>query len=1070
MWEDIEIKLKADISNFDQWMREAEKIARDTWVKLDPLLKRELSLKVDDFDQKIKKAKTLLKDLDKDSDEARELRLDINSYKRNLTEAKRRLNNYVNTWEVWTSRLQAKFDQVTDEIKKSRDELIKLWKSTKWLDKIENNIEQVNKAFRDWKIDIWTYTKEIWDLQKELKQTWWWLDKISSKLEWFSTSMIWIIWAWLTTDLFLWVDDALTKLKASTNATKDEAVELEKSFSDLSKKGFIDMDSNVKVLSVLKKEMWLVWDEATHTAEQILWIATVFDKDVNETMRASIWLMRNFWIEWSEANDLITAALQNSWDLYDDILDTLNEYSTQFSLAWYSAEEFTNILVNGSKDWAYMIDKVWDAVKEATVSLLDNSKTTKTAFSKMWLDYNSFLSELNKWDITVKDWIAIINEKLLWLDRWLRDEVWTAIYKTKWEDLNESVLQWLTSWKNALWDFQGSADLTSKQLQKWLSFQINKLKWLLIDLAWKIMPWVIIVSNAVRNAFQMIANAAANVWLWIQQWFLLWSAVIKDFFAFASTIARAWWTIFSDFWENAWIAVWNISVYARKWLNNFLKLINKIVNKAVNIINFLPWIKIPPVTFTWINPWEIKKLKEFRDITKYIKYDTANWSKAKAISKELWKIQDENSKDMIKNVKWIWNEEITTWNAAKKQILKDEKKLNKEKLDYLKKLLKAKEDAEKDADDKKSKSKLKSLNEEIEKSYKSLKSTAQKTYKWIDSDLDKSSKKHKKYRWELEKNKDAFKDFRKSAKQDIAEINKELAKLWKKEVDVISESEWKKKEFLVKRIVTIDKELNNSDLDNLDIKKLEKEKEDAKKSLLDIVKNEFNKNWNFKNKSQLQIEIDKIIEVEKKYNELSETKRRLLDIDNEKIKKLKEISDEEERLKEKKNISNIFAWDWNISFERWNNWEILKAFYKSEKDWLIEITNEKNIQYAIQLADKRFHLREEKTELKNRIDYEARLYDNLLKWKINLEREWIKIFKESINSQVSDTKRLNSEMLKLANIRLNAWYVWGLNFTKSVNTSNNQNLSSNNIKNDVSVTVIDKTTSWIRLDEIQHRT
>jgi hypothetical protein len=53
-----------------------------------------------------------------------QLTLDSNKLKSELTEAGRKLNNYQNTGEKSLSRLQQKFNQVTDEIKKSRDELI----------------------------------------------------------------------------------------------------------------------------------------------------------------------------------------------------------------------------------------------------------------------------------------------------------------------------------------------------------------------------------------------------------------------------------------------------------------------------------------------------------------------------------------------------------------------------------------------------------------------------------------------------------------------------------------------------------------------------------------------------------------------------------------------------------------------------------------------------------------------------------------------------------------------------------------------------------------------------------
>jgi len=48
-----------------------------------------MRLNIDELEQRIKQAKTALKDFDDDSIEARKLRLNISQYKSQLTEAKR---------------------------------------------------------------------------------------------------------------------------------------------------------------------------------------------------------------------------------------------------------------------------------------------------------------------------------------------------------------------------------------------------------------------------------------------------------------------------------------------------------------------------------------------------------------------------------------------------------------------------------------------------------------------------------------------------------------------------------------------------------------------------------------------------------------------------------------------------------------------------------------------------------------------------------------------------------------------------------------------------------------------
>ena len=119
----METEIKATIvawvdkSSFNDWVN----YARDTWKKLDAELKKKLELNVVSFQLKLAQARQLLKQAKKDWDKNATInaQLKTNQLQRWLTEAKRSLNNYVNTWETWLSRLQAKFNQLWQWIKAS---------------------------------------------------------------------------------------------------------------------------------------------------------------------------------------------------------------------------------------------------------------------------------------------------------------------------------------------------------------------------------------------------------------------------------------------------------------------------------------------------------------------------------------------------------------------------------------------------------------------------------------------------------------------------------------------------------------------------------------------------------------------------------------------------------------------------------------------------------------------------------------------------------------------------------------------------------------------------------------
>lgn len=108
---EVAINMVMDIKDYDEQLKKAETMARDTGKSISKELVVKMRLDIDDLQQKLIKAKAQLK-ATTDIGKAQSLRLDIAQYTNNLTEAKRQLNNYVNTGDKSLSRLQAKFDGI----------------------------------------------------------------------------------------------------------------------------------------------------------------------------------------------------------------------------------------------------------------------------------------------------------------------------------------------------------------------------------------------------------------------------------------------------------------------------------------------------------------------------------------------------------------------------------------------------------------------------------------------------------------------------------------------------------------------------------------------------------------------------------------------------------------------------------------------------------------------------------------------------------------------------------------------------------------------------------------------
>lgn len=125
----LQTKIEATIVAWvDKWSIQTatQEFARDTKKALDPVLKKDLELNLANFQQKLEQARNLLKQakINWNKDAEFEARMRVNALQRDTTEAKRILNNYVNTGNTSLSRLQTKFNQVWQGIVNSLKNLV----------------------------------------------------------------------------------------------------------------------------------------------------------------------------------------------------------------------------------------------------------------------------------------------------------------------------------------------------------------------------------------------------------------------------------------------------------------------------------------------------------------------------------------------------------------------------------------------------------------------------------------------------------------------------------------------------------------------------------------------------------------------------------------------------------------------------------------------------------------------------------------------------------------------------------------------------------------------------------
>lgn len=232
------------------------------------------------------------------------------------------------------------------------------------------------------------------------------------------------------------IGDAMGLIKARVGDANAETGDWERRLKDIHNANYgADYGEIARGLSDVETQLRLSGDEADYFVEKSFAIRDTWDKELNETFRASRPLMDNFKISGKQALDVITVGLQAGVDNGEDFLDTIQEYSTSFRDMGYDAVDFVNILVAGMENGARNSDQIADAVKEFDIRIRDGSAATKTALEGLGINYDDFIGKLGSGAMTGRDAMELINGKLRDIgDTATQEQIGVGLYGTKWED------------------------------------------------------------------------------------------------------------------------------------------------------------------------------------------------------------------------------------------------------------------------------------------------------------------------------------------------------------------------------------------------------------------------------------------------------------------------------------------------------------------------------------------------------------------------------------------------------------------------------------------------------------
>lgn len=251
---------------------------------------------------------------------------------------------------------------------------------------------------------------------------------------------------------------AMNKMQAQTGVTRAEMADLEKTARSLYTSGMGESFENIAAsMAQIRQATGLTGNELKKAANNGLLLSDTFDMDINESTRAASALAKNMGISYDKAYGLIAYGAQNGANKNGDLLDTFNEYSVHYKALGFSADQFTQHLVEGAKTGAFSIDKVGDAIKEFNIRSKDGSKQSIEAFEGLGINGKKVTSMFAKGGKEAQfAFYQVVDALDAMKDPVKKNEIGVALFGTQFEDLEAGALKTFKSMKNASVDAEGT--------------------------------------------------------------------------------------------------------------------------------------------------------------------------------------------------------------------------------------------------------------------------------------------------------------------------------------------------------------------------------------------------------------------------------------------------------------------------------------------------------------------------------------------------------------------------------------------------------------------------------------
>ena len=256
-------------------------------------------------------------------------------------------------------------------------------------------------------------------------------------------------------------EQAVNSMAAATGAAGEELEHLQAAMEGAYQNNFGDslQDTADAVAMVDRNLKNISPDEIQEATEAALALQDTFEYGVEESTRAAAAITKNFGGSAKEAFSLIAAGAQNGLDYSGELIDTINEYSSQFSKLGFTADGMFQLLQSGADSTAWNLDKVGAAIKEFSIRAIDGSDTTVQAFQDLGYNANAMMETFaGGGEDANKAFFDVLNTLMDMDDQVKRDALGVALFGTMWEDLGAEAMQAMADASTAAYDTQGALE------------------------------------------------------------------------------------------------------------------------------------------------------------------------------------------------------------------------------------------------------------------------------------------------------------------------------------------------------------------------------------------------------------------------------------------------------------------------------------------------------------------------------------------------------------------------------------------------------------------------------------